>query len=118
MPIYEYICEACHEELEVIQKISDEPMTVCPSCKQQSLKKKTSMSAFHLKGGGWYKDGYGNSKTDQSDTTKPSSTDAKTDSESKSKADEGSKSSDPPAPESSKTKSPSTDSGTPTSKAS
>ncbi len=63
MPIYEYICESCKEELEIIQKISDEPLTECPSCKNRSLKKKTSMSAFHLKGGGWYKDGYGNSNS-------------------------------------------------------
>lgn len=64
MPIYEYICENCNEELEVIQKVADKPISLCPSCNQQGLKKKTSMSAFHLKGGGWYKDGYGNGKPD------------------------------------------------------
>ncbi|MCP4751793.1 MAG: zinc ribbon domain-containing protein [Proteobacteria bacterium] len=66
MPIYEYICEHCEEEVEVIQKISEEPLTQCPSCSENTLKKKTSMSAFHLKGGGWYKDGYGNSNGDTS----------------------------------------------------
>ena len=30
----------------------------CPECKESMLKRKTSISAFHLKGGGWYKDGY------------------------------------------------------------
>ncbi len=66
MPIYEYQCEACMEVLEVIQKVSDDPMETCPSCQSNSLKKKTSMSAFHLKGGGWYKDGYGG-KSDEKD---------------------------------------------------
>ena len=61
MPIYEYICENCGNEMEIIQKISDEPLKHCPSCESDGLKKKTSMSAFHLKGGGWYKDGYGDS---------------------------------------------------------
>lgn len=70
MPIYEYICEECQEELEIIQKISEEPLSKCPSCHKNSLKKKTSMSAFHLKGGGWYKDGYGAAKNENG--TKPS----------------------------------------------
>ena len=58
MPLYEYICENCDEELEVLQKITDEALTHCPHCNKDSLRKKTSRSAFHLKGGGWYKDGY------------------------------------------------------------
>jgi len=68
MPIYEYICESCHYELEVIQKISEPQLKDCPQCNKPSLKRKASMSAFHLKGGGWYKDGYdhtnGNSNND------------------------------------------------------
>ena len=63
MPIYEYVCVNCGQELEAIQKFSDEPIKECPECKQLSLEKKTSVSAFHLKGGGWYKDGYENSKS-------------------------------------------------------
>ncbi|MBU2646386.1 zinc ribbon domain-containing protein [bacterium] len=77
MPIYEYICESCHQELEVIQKISEPQLVVCPTCKKSTLKRKASMSAFHLKGAGWYKDGYsgvnGKSKSDSVDTT-PSTT--------------------------------------------
>ncbi len=70
MPIYEYQCEECEEEIEVIQKVSDDPIETCPSCQNTSLKKKASMSAFHLKGGGWYKDGYGNGK-DSKNESKP-----------------------------------------------
>ncbi len=71
MPIYEYICDNCGEELEMIQKITEDPLKDCPSCNEATLKKKTSMSAFHLKGGGWYKDGYGasNGKSDSKPST-------------------------------------------------
>ena len=54
MPIYEYQCQACHKELEALQKISDEPLLQCPGCGEPSLKKKISAAAFRLKGGGWY----------------------------------------------------------------
>lgn len=54
MPIYEYQCQACHEQLEALQKISDAPLLDCPHCGQPALKKKVSAAAFRLKGGGWY----------------------------------------------------------------
>lgn len=54
MPIYEYLCQACGYELEIIQKISDELLTVCPECEKSTLKKKVSAAAFRLSGGGWY----------------------------------------------------------------
>ena len=54
MPIYEYQCKACGKELEVLQKISDEPLQDCPECGEAALKKKISAAAFRLKGGGWY----------------------------------------------------------------
>ncbi|MEM9254927.1 MAG: zinc ribbon domain-containing protein [Pseudomonadota bacterium] len=54
MPIYEYQCQACHEQLEVLQKISDEPLLDCPACGKPALKKKISAAAFRLKGSGWY----------------------------------------------------------------
>jgi putative FmdB family regulatory protein len=54
MPIYEYQCQACYEELEALQKISDAPLLHCPKCGEAALKKKVSAAAFRLKGGGWY----------------------------------------------------------------
>ncbi|MEA1889140.1 MAG: FmdB family zinc ribbon protein [Pseudomonadota bacterium] len=54
MPIYEYKCEECGHQMEAIQKFSDDPLTECPKCKKQALKKMLSASAFHLKGTGWY----------------------------------------------------------------
>ena len=54
MPIYEYQCEDCGHQLEIIQKISDSPLVDCPACGNSSLKKRVSAAAFHLKGAGWY----------------------------------------------------------------
>ena len=54
MPIYEYQCESCNKQLEVIQKISAAPLTDCPECARPSLRKKISAAAFRLKGSGWY----------------------------------------------------------------
>lgn len=54
MPIYEYLCQACGHELEVIQKLSDDLLKVCPVCDKSKLKKKVSASAFRLSGSGWY----------------------------------------------------------------
>lgn len=57
MPIYEYKCSSCQKIFEVFQRITEDPLASCPDC-HGSVKKLVSMSAFHLKGGGWYADGY------------------------------------------------------------
>jgi putative FmdB family regulatory protein len=54
MPIYEYRCQECGHELEKLQRMSDDPLTDCPSCGQSQLKRLVSAAAFRLKGGGWY----------------------------------------------------------------
>jgi len=54
MPIYDYKCSECEHQIELIQKISDDPKTVCPKCKKKSLKKLISAPSFRLKGSGWY----------------------------------------------------------------
>src|SRR5438045_7826632 len=54
MPFYEYECQACKFYTEVMQKITDTPLTRCPSCGKRSLKKLVSAPVFRLKGGGWY----------------------------------------------------------------
>jgi len=62
MPIYEYACTACHHEMEVIQKMADEPLQQCPACQQLSLKKLISRSGFRLAGSGWYETDFKNKK--------------------------------------------------------
>jgi putative FmdB family regulatory protein len=54
MPIYEYRCDNCGHELETIQKLSEAPLTTCPACGNDALRKKVSRAGFRLKGGGWY----------------------------------------------------------------
>lgn len=54
MPIYEYECQACGHQYEVLQKMSDEALTECPECKKHELKKLISAAGFRLKGAGWY----------------------------------------------------------------
>src|ERR1700751_3717141 len=54
MPFYEYECSNCKFYTEVMQKISDAPLTKCPSCGKKALKKLVSAPNFRLKGGGWY----------------------------------------------------------------
>ncbi|MGN6453338.1 MAG: FmdB family zinc ribbon protein [Steroidobacteraceae bacterium] len=54
MPFYEYECEACKYYAEVMQKISDAPLTRFPSCGKRALKKLVSVPVFRLKGAGWY----------------------------------------------------------------
>jgi len=54
MPIYEYRCSSCGHELESLQKLSDPPLVVCPSCRKEALVKLVSAAGFQLKGTGWY----------------------------------------------------------------
>lgn len=54
MPIYAYQCQACENVHEALQKMSDEPLTTCPECDAQALKKLVSAPRFRLAGGGWY----------------------------------------------------------------
>lgn len=54
MPIYEYSCQACGQPTEQLQKISDPPLTACPHCGEQELRKLVSAAGFRLKGAGWY----------------------------------------------------------------
>src|SRR5262245_4737952 len=57
MPIYEYTCQKCGRHLEVLQKMSEKPLTSCPECNGK-LEKKFSQSNFQMKGSGWYVSDY------------------------------------------------------------
>lgn len=69
MPIYEYHCRSCGKDQEIIQKFSDKPLKICPSCGGK-LEKKLSLSGFQLKGEGWFKDGYSSKKPGKKEETK------------------------------------------------
>ena len=53
MPIYAYRCEACGHAKDVLQKISDPLLTLCPACGAESFKKQVTAAGFQLKGSGW-----------------------------------------------------------------
>ena len=62
MAVYDFKCRSCNKIIEKHYKILDKPLgIVCPKCGEIALGI-PSMSNFHLKGGGWYKDGYGDKK--------------------------------------------------------
>ena len=71
MPIYEYQCQACDYEFEILQKMSDDNLIVCPECNEPKLKKLISASAFKLKGSGWYESDF---KNPSKKTKKPAPT--------------------------------------------
>ncbi len=71
MPIYEYQCTKCGCRVEMMQKITDESLQTCPSCKGQ-LRRLMSLTSFQLKGSGWY-------ATDYKDKDKKAKKEAKAD---------------------------------------
>lgn len=87
MPIYEYQCQNCGNELEALQKISAEPLLTCPECNKPELKKKVSAAAFRLKGSGWYETDFktGNKKNLAGGADKASTSDSSSASSSESK---------------------------------
>ncbi|RZI85860.1 MAG: zinc ribbon domain-containing protein [Rubrivivax sp.] len=54
MPIYAYRCSACGHAKDVLQKLSDAPLTTCPACSAESFSKQVTAAGFQLKGSGWY----------------------------------------------------------------
>src|SRR5256885_12145996 len=86
MPIYEFVCEACGNIIERLQKLSDPPPDACEECGGK-MAKIMSRNSFQLKGGGWYRDLYGSS----SSSTANQSTEAKPAGKDAAKKDEGEK---------------------------
>ena len=54
MPIYAYRCETCGFAKDVLQKMSDEPLSQCPECGKDTFRKQVTAAGFQLKGSGWY----------------------------------------------------------------
>ena len=90
MPIYAYKCADCGHEQEVLQKISDAPLTDCPDCGHPALAKQVTAAGFQLKGSGWYATDFRNKDSGakaKPDGGKPDG--SKTESANDSKADGG-----------------------------
>ena len=107
MPFYEYQCQACGAQVEVMQKISDAPLKKCPECGKSRLTKLVSAPVFRLKGGGWYETDFKSDKenkrnlveTEKSESTpaeKPAEkTEAKADAKPEAKAEKAPESRSP-----------------------
>ncbi len=54
MPIYAYKCESCGHAKDVLQKMSDPPLSDCPACGKPAFAKQLTAAGFQLKGSGWY----------------------------------------------------------------
>jgi len=54
MPIYAYKCESCGYAKDVLQKMSDAPLSICTECGAAAFKKQLTSAGFQLKGSGWY----------------------------------------------------------------
>ncbi len=61
MPIYAYRCAACGHSRDVLQKMSDAPLTQCPACGAEQFAKQLTAAGFQLKGSGWYATDFRNS---------------------------------------------------------
>ena len=54
MPIYAYGCSSCGLQKDVMQKISDAPLSTCPECGKETFTKQLTAAGFQLKGSGYY----------------------------------------------------------------
>ena len=86
MPIYEYRCAECGQEHEVLQKVSEPPLTVCPACGKPALQKQLSAAGFQLKGSGWYATDFKGSPKKPAEK-KPANTEAKSETKSEAKSE-------------------------------
>ncbi|MFG5778949.1 FmdB family zinc ribbon protein [Comamonas sp. J-3] len=80
MPIYAYKCSACGYAKDVLQKISDAPLTECPQCQQASFSKQLTAPGFQLKGTGWYATDFSGKKASSDSSTAGASSSSSADS--------------------------------------
>jgi putative FmdB family regulatory protein len=92
MPIYEYQCRKCNAHVEILQKITDKPLTKCGKCGGR-LEKQWSSTSFQLKGTGWYVTDYAAKKAETKEEGKKSDTEGKkADTKADNKEEKGAKS--------------------------
>jgi putative FmdB family regulatory protein len=110
MPIYEYECRKCKAHVEILQKITDKPLTKCRKCGGK-LEKQWSTTSFQLKGTGWYATDYAGKKSgeektgDKTETTTTTTTApaATTSNNAADKSNDKSKATETPAPKKTRT---------------
>jgi putative FmdB family regulatory protein len=73
VPIYAYKCSSCGHAQDVLQKMSDPLLTVCPECGKSTYVKQVTAAGFQLKGSGWYVTDFRNNGTGATGKAAPSS---------------------------------------------
>lgn len=68
MPTYSYQCSACDHAFEQVQRMSDDPIKVCPSCGVEAVRRLINSANFILKGSGWYADAYSGGSNKKAET--------------------------------------------------
>ncbi len=96
MPIYAYRCDACGHAKDVLQKVSDPVLSVCPSCGADAFRKQLTAAGFQLKGSGWYATDFKGGATAKADAAKPGG-EAKTETQADAKPSSDSSSGSGPA---------------------
>lgn len=91
MPTYQYACTECEAQMEVVQKFSDDSLTVCPECEGR-LRKVYSAVGVVFKGSGFYRTDNSSATSNSSALTGSDSGNASKDSSSSSDSGGGSKS--------------------------
>jgi putative FmdB family regulatory protein len=87
MPFYEYECPHCSYHDEVLQKITDKPLTKCPNCGKKGLKKLMSAPVFRLKGSGWYETDFKSDKENKRNLAGADKEEAKSETKSETKSE-------------------------------
>lgn len=87
MPFYEYECPKCGYHDEVLQKITDKPLTKCPSCHKAGLRKLMSAPVFRLKGSGWYETDFKSDKENKRNLAGPDKEEPKSEAKSDAKTE-------------------------------
>jgi len=77
MPIYAYKCASCGHALDVLQKVSDAPLTTCPQCQATTFAKQLTAAGFQLRGNGWYATDFKNGSNKGKGTTEPKGSESK-----------------------------------------
>jgi putative FmdB family regulatory protein len=77
MPIYAYKCSSCGYARDVLQKVSDAPLTQCPQCEAGTFSKQLTAAGFQLRGSGWYATDFKNGSSKSNGTAEAKGSDSK-----------------------------------------
>jgi putative FmdB family regulatory protein len=86
MPLYEYVCGKCARKTEVIQRMGERPLKVCPHCGGK-LKKAFSAPAIQFKGSGFYITDYPSASRERGETKSETKSESKSETKSESKSE-------------------------------